>query len=121
MVATGLAIIASGRLVTRFRDRIDTIGLQFAIASGGGAFAAATGAWLLVVLDTDRAGMSALLGVVFLGGAALIARTAYVIGTEVGDDVDRVINGLMAVGEGDRQVRLSRTGGDQVRSSRRGR
>jgi signal transduction histidine kinase len=111
--ATWLAIAAVGRLVVRHRDRVDTIGRQFALTAGGGALAAAAGAWLVVAVgdDTPR---EPVLALILAGAAALIARIAYVVGMAVGADVDRVSGGLMAVGEGDRRVRLAASGGDQV-------
>jgi len=109
----GTAIVAVTGLV-RARGRIGPIGLQVALGAGGATLVGTAGIGLVTVLGGDASGDRVALASVGLCVALLVPWTAYVIGMAVGADVDRISSGLMAVGEGDRDVRLDTNGGDQV-------
>ncbi len=114
VAAIGLAIVAISELVVRVRGRMAAIGSQLAVGAGGATLVGGVGVWLLAGLDADAFGAPAVLASVLLCVAVLVTRTAYVIGMAVGADVDRLCDGLMAVGTGDLDVRLDTVGGDQV-------
>jgi signal transduction histidine kinase len=113
IATTGVAILTIAGVVRRGRGRLGAIGLQFALAAGGATLAGGSGAWLAAVLP-DEAHRELVLATVLVSVAVLVARVAYVVGMAVGDDVDRIGDGLMAVGEGDRTIRLPTVGSDQV-------
>jgi signal transduction histidine kinase len=112
--ATGLAILAVADLAARRRARTGAIGLQLGFGVGGGLLIAVVTAWLVAALGGDEAPDLVILGSMLVTVAVLVTWTAYVLGMAVGTDVDRVSGGLMAVGEGARDVRFDVIGAGQV-------
>ena len=112
--ATGLAILAVTDLVARRRARTGAIGLQLGFGVGGGLLIAVGTVWLVAALRGGEAADLVILGAMLMTVAVLVTWTAYVLGMAVGTDVDRVSGGLMAVGEGARDVRFDVIGAGQV-------
>ncbi len=111
---TGAATRGVVWLAKRGRQRRGPIGLHFAAAMAGAGLAGAAAACLVVALLGASSADVVPLASVLLAAVAFVAWAAYVVGMMVGDDIDTVANGLMAVGHGDRAVRLEIGGGDQV-------
>ena len=110
----GVAILAVAHLVLAWRERVATIGLQFATVVAGGTLAGAGSAWLVVALHDASSGDGVLLASMLAATVVLVVWAAYVVGMAVGDDIDVVADELAAVGAGDRSARLTVGGGDQV-------
>jgi len=114
VAGAGVATLAIGRVGVRQRRRLGFLGRQLAWTAGAAVSVGLLTTWALAVIKADESPdvlvVAALLTAVALG----VVYGTYVVGNAVADDLEDVRRGLLAVGEGDRSVRLDDTGADEA-------
>lgn len=114
VLGTGAFLVLIGRVGVRGRRRLGLLGLQLVATAGAAVTVGALATWTLITVQvdmgTDALVIAALLAVVALGVVHAIHAVAYAVAA----DLENVCRGLVAVGEGDRDVRLTTTGADET-------
>jgi len=114
VAGAGVATLAIGRVGVRQRRRLGFLGRQLAWTAGAAVSVGLLATWALAAMRADESPdllvVAALLTAVALG----VIYGTYVVGNAVTDDLEDVRRGLLAVGDGHRDVRLDDTGADEA-------
>ena len=114
VAGVGVGAIVVGRIGVRERRRLGFLGRQLAWTAGAAVSIGLLTTWALVAVrahgNADALVVAALLTAVALG----VVYGTYVVGNAVADDLEAVRRGLLAVGDGDRTIRLDDTGADEA-------
>jgi signal transduction histidine kinase len=114
VAAAGLPVVAAAHLLARSRRAAGSLSRQFtvAIALTVGLITVGLGVVALLMLLSNHDLLITGLLLVFAGALAWYATA--VVARDILGDIESVRDGLRAVGEGDRDVRIDASGGDEI-------